>query len=335
MNIIKKTTIDMRKIITVILICISTCLLISCDSVDKSDNDTSGSTPVTKVDLDNLKKELTGKIKNLSDSINNTTVTQDTINGALNANINDLQNKLNNLNDSIKSLNEKITSINKSNESKQPQNGLSTVLSWCSLVIAIIALALVWSFPKRFYKDKLRYILHKDFDKSNQKIQEINEKLNLLAKKQTTTNQNNKQYEELERRIKALEVANNRGNSSISRNIANTSSNRETVHQEVNTQKVVYAKLNSGKYFLELSESNQEGCVFKINYNTSLNRGEFCIISLDKIKSRNGWNEVVDYSGNCVMKEATDYRLVEKGLCEKLTDGTWEVKRKLKITITK
>ena len=132
-----------------------------------------------------------------------------------------------------------------------------------------------------------------------------------------------------------LEGVNNRGNSSISRNIANTSSNRETVHQEVNTQKVVYAKLNSGKYFLELSESNQEGCVFKINYNTSLNRGEFCIISLDKIKSRNGWNEVVDYSGNCVMKEATDYRLVEKGLCEKLTDGTWEVKRKLKITITK
>lgn len=308
----------MRKIITIILICISTCLLISCDSDDKNNK---------KVVAEN--NERIEKMELFSDSTREKLIKQDSVNEILLVKIDTLTTKVNELNEyksKVDEINGQLQNI------KQPHNGLSTVLLWSSLVIAIIALALVWSFPKKFYKDKLRYILHKDFDKSNQKIQEINEKLNLLAKKQTTTNQNNKQYEELERRIKALEVANNRGNS---RNIANTSSNRETVHQEVNTQKVVYAKLNSGKYFLELSESNQEGCVFKINYNTSLNRGEFCIISLDKIKSRNGWNEVVDYSGNCVMKEATDYRLVEKGLCEKLTDGTWEVKRKLKITITK
>lgn len=322
MNIIKKTTIDMRKIITVILICISTCLLISCDSDDKNNK---------KVVSEN--NERIERMELFSDSTREKLIKQDSVNEILLEKIDTLTTKVNELNEyksKVDEINGQLQNI------KQPHNGLSTVLLWSSLAIAIIALALVWSFPKRFYKNKLRYILHKDFDKSNQKIQEINEKLNLLAKKQTTTNQNNKQYEELERRIKVLEVANNRGNSSISRNIANTSSNRETVHQEVNTQKVVYAKLNSGKYFLELSESNQEGCVFKINYNTSLNRGEFDIISLDKIKSRNGWQNVVAYTGNCLMEEATGYKLEEKGICERLENrNVWEVKRKLKITITK
>lgn len=311
----------MRKIITVILICISTCLLISCDSDDKNNK---------KVVSEN--NERIEKMELFSDSTREKLIKQDSVNEILLEKIDTLTTKVNELNEyksMVDEINGQLQNI------KQPHNGLSTVLLWSSLAIAIIALVLIWSFPKRFYKNKLRYILHKDFDKSNQKIQEINEKLNLLAKKQTTTNQNNKQYEELERRIKVLEVANNRGNSSVSRNIVNTSSNRETVSREVNTQKVVYAKLNSGSYFLELSESNQEGCVFRINYNTSLNRGEFCIISLDKIKSRNGWKDVVDYYGNCVIENATNYQIVESGLCEKLADGTWEVKRKLKIIITK
>lgn len=96
-----------------------------------------------------------------------------------------------------------------------------------------------------------------------------------------------------------------------------------------------YAKLNSGAFFLEILDSNQEGCVFHINFKNE-NRGEFDIISLDKIKSRNGWQEVVETTGNCTMEDATSYKVEDKGTCEKLSDGkTWEMKSKLKIKISK
>lgn len=96
-----------------------------------------------------------------------------------------------------------------------------------------------------------------------------------------------------------------------------------------------YAKLNSGAYFLEIMDSNQEGCVFHINFKSE-SKGEFDIISLDKIKSRNGWQEVVETTGNCTMEDATSYKVENKGICEKLSDGkTWEMKRKLKIKISK
>lgn len=96
-----------------------------------------------------------------------------------------------------------------------------------------------------------------------------------------------------------------------------------------------YAKLNSGAFFLEILDSNQEGCVFHIKFKSE-NKGEFDIISLDKIKSRNGWQEVVETTGNCTMEDATSYKVEDKGICEKLSDGkTWEMKRKLKIKISK
>lgn len=96
-----------------------------------------------------------------------------------------------------------------------------------------------------------------------------------------------------------------------------------------------YAKLNSGAFFLEILDSNQEGCVFHINFKSE-NKGEFDIISLDKIKSRNGWQEVVETTGNCTMEDATSYKVEDKGICEKLSDGkTWEMKRKLRIKISK
>lgn len=96
-----------------------------------------------------------------------------------------------------------------------------------------------------------------------------------------------------------------------------------------------YAKLNSGAFFFEILDSNQEGCVFHISFKSE-NKGEFDIISLDKIKSRNGWQEVVEINGDCTIEDATTYKVMEKGICEKHSDGkTWKMIRKLKIKISK
>jgi hypothetical protein len=100
---------------------------------------------------------------------------------------------------------------------------------------------------------------------------------------------------------------------------------------ENRTTKVGYANINTGKYFTKILDSSQETCVFSINF-MSETKGEFTIISLDKIKSRNGWQEVVEYTGS--IEESTSFKEVDKGICEKVDDITWEVTRPLKIRLT-
>lgn len=91
-----------------------------------------------------------------------------------------------------------------------------------------------------------------------------------------------------------------------------------------------YANINSGKYFTKILDSNQETCVFSIKFNND-SRGEFTIISLNKIKSRNGWQEVVEYTGS--IEEATSFKVVEPGICEKCDENSWQVTKPLKITL--
>lgn len=98
-------------------------------------------------------------------------------------------------------------------------------------------------------------------------------------------------------------------------------------------QKVRYAKNDTGAYFTTLYESNQEGCVFKITF-TSPTKGRFTIISLDKIQSRNDWQQKIECSGISI-KEASDFHTEEEGLCEKIDDNTWQVTRPLKIKLRK
>lgn len=98
--------------------------------------------------------------------------------------------------------------------------------------------------------------------------------------------------------------------------------------------KVAYANINTGNFFVDLLDSKQETCVFSISFKKD-DYGEFNIISLDKLKSRNGWQEVVEATGDCTLAEANSYDVLEKGQCKNIEANTWEVTRKLKIKIRK
>lgn len=74
-----------------------------------------------------------------------------------------------------------------------------------------------------------------------------------------------------------------------------------------------YANINSGNIFTKIFDSAQESCVFSIKFK-SANKGEFNIISLDKIKSRNMWQEIVEYTGS--IEEATSFKIEDYGICE-------------------
>lgn len=98
--------------------------------------------------------------------------------------------------------------------------------------------------------------------------------------------------------------------------------------------KVGYANINTSNYFVDLVDSKQETCVFTITFKGQ-EQGEFNIISLDKLKSRNGWQDVVEATGDCTMAEANSYDVLGLGQCKKIEDNTWEVTRKLRIKIRK
>ena len=73
--------------------------------------------------------------------------------------------------------------------------------------------------------------------------------------------------------------------------------------------------------------------MFKLTF-TSQTKGKFNIIALDKIQSRNDWQKKVECSGVSI-KEATDFRLEDEGVCEKIDENTWKVTKPLKIRLIK
>ena len=102
---------------------------------------------------------------------------------------------------------------------------------------------------------------------------------------------------------------------------------------QIETQRVGYAKIDYETYFTTIYESNQEGCAFKITFINEL-KGEFTIISLDRISSSNDWQQKIECSGVSI-KEASDFRIEELGICENIGTNTWQVTKPLKIRLLK
>lgn len=96
--------------------------------------------------------------------------------------------------------------------------------------------------------------------------------------------------------------------------------------------KHLYANSNSEEYFTTVLETKQDTCVYVIDLESETT-GEFEIISIDKIKQRNGWERIVKYSGNCMLNEAKGFKTIQPGLCQKHSDGIWKVTRNLEIKI--
>ena len=95
-----------------------------------------------------------------------------------------------------------------------------------------------------------------------------------------------------------------------------------------------YMKNNTDKYFTQILDSDQEVCAFFVEFTSEhKHQGEFSIISLDRIKSKDGWEKVVDCTG-CSKADATSFTVLERGICVE-SNGLLEVTKNLKINLIK
>lgn len=213
-------------------------------------------------------------------------------------------------------------------------------MTLASLVIAIIALVLSL-LRKGLSREKVDEIFCNNLDKSK-RIAELKVAVSQL---QSGLNGNrvslsvNTSLQNLDTRLRSVESSVSRLSSKT--NETQNSSNPSVTHrQEQLSQakdfeylRMGYANINSGNiFFTKIFDSAQESCVFSIKFK-SANKGEFNIISLDKIKSRNMWQEIVEYTGS--IEDATSFKVEDYGICEKYDDVTWQVTKKLKIKLIK
>ena len=212
-------------------------------------------------------------------------------------------------------------------------------MTLASLVIAIIAL--VFSLLRKgLSREKVDEIFCNNLDKSK-RIAELKVAVSQL---QSGLNGNrvslsvNTSLQNLDTRLRSVESSVSRLSSKT--NETQNSSNPSVTHRQEQLRqtkdleylRMGYANINSGNIFTKIFDSAQESCVFSIKFK-SANKGEFNIISLDKIKSRNMWQEIVEYTGS--IEEATSFKVEDYGICEKYDDVTWQVTKKLKIKLIK
>lgn len=211
-------------------------------------------------------------------------------------------------------------------------------MTLAALAIAIVALILSL-LRKGLSGEKVDEIFSYNLDKS-QKIAELK-----VAVNQLKSGQNNKVSQSVNTSLHNIEIRLQTVESILSnlRSMPNEDHNyphsTDAHNQEQSCQykeqeylKKGYANINSGSNFTKILDSAQESCVFSINFK-SATKGEFNIISLDKIKSRNMWQEIVEYTGS--IEDATSFKVEEYGICEKYDDVTWQVTKKLKIKLLK
>lgn len=269
----------------------------------------------------------------LPDSIKEKIEKQDVLAQSLIAKIDTLTDELNSAKSDIAELKSKVEEL------KSP-NSVWNFISITAFILGIISMALSLCKSKKLKK------MDKNFSiclAQSPKFQEIEKRVNgleLQAQGKKSQSSHTFTSNGIESRIGILERTMNQVVDVVNKLNAKETQ-REQAPQVLNTaedqssiSKTGYAKINTDKYILDIVNSNQEGCVYKITFQTST-KGEFDLISLDKIKSRNGWQEVVEYDGNCTMAEALSYRLVHPGVIVKMDDKTWEVIKKLKIKIFK
>ncbi len=214
-------------------------------------------------------------------------------------------------------------------------------MTLAAIIIAILALVLSL-LRKGVSREKVDEIFSNNLDKSK-RIADLKAAVNQLQLGQSNNRVSqsvNSSLQNLDVRLRSVESTLSRLNSKTNeaRDTSNSSTNHRQEHprqpKEPEYLKMGYANINSGNNFTKIFDSAQESCVFSIKFK-SPSKGEFNIISLDKIKSRNMWQEIVEYTGS--IEEATSFKVEEYGICEKYKydDVTWQVTKKLKIKLQK
>lgn len=271
-------------------------------------------------------------VEGISQEIKNKIAAQDTLMNALVLKVDTLAQALSQAQKENAELKVQVAKL----ESPKSTWGYMTL---ASLVIAIIALVLSL-LRKCLSRERVDEIFRNNLDESERieklkvAVSQLQSMLNRVSLSVNTSLPN------LDTRLRSVESSVSRLSSKT--NETQNSSNpsvthrQEQLHQTKDLEylRMGYANINSGNIFTKIFDSAQESCVFSIKFK-SANKGEFNIISLDKIKSRNMWQKIVEYTGS--IEEATSFKVEDYGICEKYEhdDVTWKVTKPLKIRLLK
>lgn len=268
-------------------------------------------------------------IEGISQEIKDKIAAQDTLMSALVLKVDTLAQALTQTQKENAELKAQVTKL----ESPKSTWGYMTLAAFAIAIIALILSLL----KKGISREEVDKIFSHNLDKS-QRMAELK-----VAVSQLKSGQNNRIPLSVNTSLQNLDVRLQTVESTLSRSKLNevhnmplstvtNSQNRSRQSKEPEYLKMGYANINSGSIFTKILDSAQEGCVFSIKFK-SATKGEFNIISLDKIKSRNMWQEIVEYTGS--IEDATSFKVEEYGICEKYDDVTWQVTKKLKIKLLK
>lgn len=272
-------------------------------------------------------------IVELPDSVKQKIVEQDALMTELLNKVDTLTAELNTTKIVNAELKEKVAEL------KSPRSTWWAYVSIGAFILGLIACIMVLSRSKGIKEqtvyDIIKNQLHNFYEEKRQ--DQMNSQ---LSQHNNSTSQSRFSYEtSYDSRLRQLEsqmsqvVAVFNANNGIGKHAAQPPINTSRPHRKPEYPKVGYAKNDKDMYFTTIYESNQEGCVFKISF-TSPIKGKFNIISLDKIQSRNDWQQKVECSGISI-KEASDFRVEDDGICEKIDENTWQVTNPLKIRLIK
>ena len=287
--------------------------------------------------------EETSKMEYLSDSIKEHFKKQDSLVNELVVKIDDLTTYRNNSQEDIAKLKSQIDGL-------QSPGRILGFMALGALLLSIIAIVIVFvkTSGKLNWKQVEEYVDGRFYGETFPR--NLNHRLITLENNQKSgpkhsSGRSTSSYEidDLERRVSALErqakkntEASSMIDSSSQFKIGIDRDSERTSSPTSLGNKVLYANLNNEEYFMETFNSNQETCVYKITI-TSPQKGDFSLISLAKIQSTNGWQDVIDVeaNGDCTMAEAQGFTTLGLGQCEKIDDSTWKVTKKLRIKINK
>lgn len=274
------------------------------------------------------------KIESISPALKQHIKEQDSLYSELVLKIDSLTNGLNTSKSDIEKLQYEIQEL------KSP-GSLLTSFAIFSLILSLFALIISYSrTSNKVDKTKVAESFKRvddHFKKIDQRMIKAESDIRDVGKNTSTSksdypNSIDEKLFDLERKIKELERA-----QAIS--AMGYSSNNHCTDNYVNsipeTVKTGYAKVNSGKYFVELFNSKQEDSIYTIRI-VNTDEGEFDIISLDKIKTINDLKDVVELApGSCLLEEATSYKVIDIGLCQRVDDKAWVITKKLIIKVFK
>ena len=308
----------MKKLYSIIICMIAIMVMSSCSFFD----DDKSSKETTEV----------RNIVELPDSIKQKIVEQDALMIELLNKVDTLTAELNATKTANAELKEKVAEL------KSPKSTWAYV-SMGAFVLGLIALLFALFRPKGIKEEKVYEIVKECLDNS-QRIKELQVHVNnlLSAPRSSRNSQTGSSYApktdsrlcQLENQMSQVIAVVNKM-TAFAQSTTQTHADTPKPRKDAEYQKVGYAKNDTGTYFTTIYESNQEGCVFKISF-MSPTKGRFNIISLDKIQSRNDWQQKIVCSGISI-KEASGFRIEEEGLCEKIEENTWQVTKPLKIRL--